>query len=32
VSTSTHCMLKTYKRFGVLMHQDTPDERLSITP
>jgi DNA-binding Lrp family transcriptional regulator len=32
VSTSTHFMLKTYKRFGVLMHQDTPDERLSITP
>jgi hypothetical protein len=25
-------MLKTYKRFGVLMHQEGSDERLSITP
>lgn len=32
LSTSTHFMLKTYKRFGVLMHQPGPDERLSITP
>ena len=32
VSTSTHFMLKTYKRHGVLMHQDAPDERLSISP
>ncbi len=32
LSTSTHFMLKTYKRLGVLMHQDTPDERLSIAP
>jgi DNA-binding Lrp family transcriptional regulator len=32
VSTSTHFMLKTYKRFGVLMSQETADERLSITP
>ena len=32
LSTSTHFMLKTYKRFGVLMHQDTTDERLSVTP
>lgn len=32
LSTSTHFMLKTYKRFGVLMHQETPDERLSISP
>ncbi len=32
LSTSTHFMLKTYKRFGVLMHQETADERLSITP
>ena len=32
VSTSTHFMLKTYKRHGVLMHQDSSDERLSITP
>jgi DNA-binding Lrp family transcriptional regulator len=32
LSTSTHFMLKTYKRFGVLMHQDTPDERLTVSP
>jgi DNA-binding Lrp family transcriptional regulator len=32
ISTSTHFMLKTYKRFGVLMHQESPDERLSISP
>ena len=32
VSTSTHFMLKTYKRYGVLMQQDSPDERLSISP
>jgi DNA-binding Lrp family transcriptional regulator len=32
ISTSTHFMLKTYKRFGVLMHQETSDERLTITP
>ncbi len=32
LSTSTHFMLKTYKRFGVLMHQENPDERLSVTP
>jgi hypothetical protein len=32
LSTSTHFMLKTYKRFGVLMHQESNDERLSITP
>lgn len=32
VSTSTHFMLKTYKRLGVLMHQDTSDERLSVSP
>src|ERR1041385_5509865 len=32
LSTSTHFMLKTYKRFGVLMHQESPDERLSVTP
>lgn len=32
LSTSTHFMLKTYKRFGVLMHQEGSDERLSITP
>ena len=32
ISTSTHFMLKTYKRFGVLMHQPDSDERLTITP
>jgi DNA-binding Lrp family transcriptional regulator len=32
LSTSTHFMLKTYKRFGILMHQETTDERLSVTP
>jgi len=32
LSTSTHFMLKTYKRFGVLMRQESPDERLTVTP
>jgi DNA-binding Lrp family transcriptional regulator len=32
LSTSTHFMLKTYKRFGVLMQQDSSDERLTISP
>ena len=32
LSTSTHFMLKTYKRHGVLMQKDATDERLSITP
>jgi DNA-binding Lrp family transcriptional regulator len=32
LSTSTHFMLKTYKRYGVLMHQPSPDERLTVTP
>ncbi len=32
LSTSTHFMLKTYKRFGVSMHQESPDERLSVAP
>ena len=32
LSTATHFMLKTYKRFGVLMHQEAPDERLSVSP
>ena len=32
VSTSTHFMLKTYKRHGVLMRQDASDERLAISP
>ena len=31
LSTSTHFMLKTYKRFGVLMHQTGTDERLTVT-
>ncbi len=32
ISTSTHFMLKTYKRLGVLMHQEASDERLTVTP
>jgi DNA-binding Lrp family transcriptional regulator len=32
LSTSTHFMLKTYKRFGVMMQQQDSDERLTITP
>src|SRR6516165_7290324 len=32
LSVSTHFMLKTYKRLGVLMHQDSSDERLSVAP
>ncbi len=32
LSTSTHFMLKTYKRFGVLMRQPASDERLTVTP
>jgi len=32
LSTSTHFMLKTYKRFGVLMHKESTDERLSVSP
>jgi DNA-binding Lrp family transcriptional regulator len=32
LSTSTHFMLKTYKRFGVLMQQQGSDERLSVSP
>jgi DNA-binding Lrp family transcriptional regulator len=32
LSTSTHFMLKTYKRFGVLMQPETSDERLTVTP
>src|SRR5208283_5116878 len=32
LSTSTHFMLKTYKRLGVLMHEEHPDERLSVSP
>lgn len=32
LSTSTHFMLKTYKRLGVLMQQESTDERLSVAP
>jgi DNA-binding Lrp family transcriptional regulator len=32
ISTSTHFMLKTYKRLGVQMHQEKSDERLSVAP
>ena len=32
LSTSTHFMLKTYKRFGVRMHPEAPDERLTVSP
>jgi DNA-binding Lrp family transcriptional regulator len=32
LSTSTHFMLKTYKRFGVLMQQESSDERLTVSP
>ncbi len=32
ISTSTHFMLKTYKRLGVLMHRESTDERLTVTP
>ena len=32
ISTSTHFMLKTYKRFGVLMRLENPDERLAVSP
>ena len=32
LQTSTHFMLKTYKRLGVLMQQESSDERLSVSP
>ena len=32
LSTSTHFMLKTYKRFGVRMHPEAADERLTVSP
>ncbi|MGA3268526.1 MAG: Lrp/AsnC family transcriptional regulator [Verrucomicrobiota bacterium] len=32
VSTSTHFMLKTYKRLGVLMESSHAEERLSVAP
>ena len=32
LSTSTHFMLKTYKRLGVLMESRHEDERLTVSP
>jgi DNA-binding Lrp family transcriptional regulator len=32
LSTSTHFMLKTYKRLGVLMKSSQTEERLSVAP
>jgi len=32
LSTATHFMLKTYKRLGVLMHPESKDERLTVSP
>jgi DNA-binding Lrp family transcriptional regulator len=32
LSTSTHFMLKSYKRLGVLMQQEITDERLTVSP
>ena len=32
VSTSTHFILKKYKELGVVMYDDTEDERMLITP
>ena len=32
LSTSTHFMLKTYKRFGILMRGQNSDERLTVSP
>jgi DNA-binding Lrp family transcriptional regulator len=32
ISTSTHFMLKTYKRLGVMMHAEQSDERLAVSP
>jgi len=32
LSTSTHFMLKTYKRLGVLMQTESSDERLTVSP
>ncbi len=32
LSTSTHFMLKTYKRLGVTMQPEHSDERLTVTP
>ncbi|MBM3845524.1 MAG: Lrp/AsnC family transcriptional regulator, partial [Verrucomicrobia bacterium] len=32
LSTSTHFMLKPYKEQGVLMHQESAEGRLAVTP
>lgn len=32
LSTSTHFMLKTYKRLGVMMHTEPTDDRLTVSP
>ena len=32
LSTSTHFMLKTYKRLGVMMQPEPIDERLTVSP
>jgi DNA-binding Lrp family transcriptional regulator len=32
ISTGTHFMLKTYKDHGVLMEEEVPNERLTVTP
>lgn len=32
ISTATHFMLKPYKEQGVLMHHETDEERLAVTP
>jgi DNA-binding Lrp family transcriptional regulator len=32
ISVATHFQLKTYKRYGVLMQQETTDERLTVSP
>jgi DNA-binding Lrp family transcriptional regulator len=32
LSTSTHFILKPYKQQGVLIHQESPEGRLAVTP
>lgn len=32
LSTSTHFMLKTYKHHGILMTEESTDDRLQVTP
>ena len=32
VSTATHFVLKPYKEQGVLMHRETNQERLAVSP